>query len=126
MIGTLDVLCAKSYPLGLWVRCKLATLAEANSRGNYRNFKESALARIFRLKLIVKFLLTILLPLTFVLEPFLEGRVPQNKGRVKIYPLFDIKTQIPVFVCFTNVSVNEVYAIDYIPNEGGSYYIFDR
>lgn len=40
--------------------------------------------------------------------------------------LYDIKTQIPSFVYISPASVNDVNAMDYIPYEIGSYYIFDR
>lgn len=43
-----------------------------------------------------------------------------------MHTLYDVKTQIPSFVHITTASVNDVNAMDNIPYEKGSYYIFDR
>ena len=43
-----------------------------------------------------------------------------------MHTLYDVKTQIPSFIYITTASVNDVNAMDHIPYERGSYYIFDR
>ena len=43
-----------------------------------------------------------------------------------MHTLCDVKTRIPSFVYITAASVNDVNAMDQIPYERGSYYIFDR
>jgi len=43
-----------------------------------------------------------------------------------MYTLYDVKTRIPSLVYITPASVNDVNAMDNIPYERGSYYIFDR
>lgn len=47
-------------------------------------------------------------------------------GGIKLPTLFDITTQIPAFVHITTATVNDVKATDYLVNEPGAYYIFDR
>jgi len=37
------------------------------------------------------------------------------KGRIIIYTLYDITTQIPLFVHITTASVNDLNALDVIP-----------
>jgi IS4 transposase len=43
-----------------------------------------------------------------------------------MHTLYDVKTQIPSFIHITTASVNDIQAMDQIPYEKGSYYIFDR
>ena len=50
----------------------------------------------------------------------------KHKGGIKIHTLYDIETQIPTFFHITEAKVNDVNAMDEIPYESGSYYIFDR
>jgi IS4 transposase len=43
-----------------------------------------------------------------------------------MHTLYDVKTKIPSFVYISAASVKDVNAMDLIPYERGSYYIFDR
>ena len=43
-----------------------------------------------------------------------------------MHTLYDIKTQIPSFIYISTAIVNDINAMDHIPYERGSYYIFDR
>ncbi len=60
------------------------------------------------------------------LSVFWWAEFRKKKGGVKMYTLYDVKTQIPSFVHITAASVNDVNAMDNIPYEKGSYYIFDK
>lgn len=60
------------------------------------------------------------------LKVFWWARFRKHKGGVKIHTLYDIETQIPAFFHITEAKVNDVNAMDEIPYESGSYYIFDR
>ena len=44
---------------------------------------------------------------------------------IKIHTLYDIETQIPTLFHITSAKVNDVNAMDVIPCEIGSYYVFD-
>ncbi len=44
----------------------------------------------------------------------------------RYHTLYDIETQIPTFFHITSAKVNDVNAMDVIPYEIGSYYVFDR
>ena len=43
-----------------------------------------------------------------------------------MHTLFDVEAGIPTFACITEARVNDINAMDEIPYETGSYYIFDR
>ena len=60
------------------------------------------------------------------LSVFWWAEFRRAKGGVKMHTLYDVKTRIPSFVYITSASVNDVNAMDHIPYERGSYYIFDR
>lgn len=45
---------------------------------------------------------------------------------MKVHTLYDVETQIPTFFHITTASVHDSKAMEYIPYESGSYYVFDR
>lgn len=49
-----------------------------------------------------------------------------HKEGIKIHTLYDVETQVPVFVHITEAKINDVKAMDVIPYESGSFYVFDR
>ena len=49
-----------------------------------------------------------------------------HKGGVKIHTLYDVETQVPAFIHITEAKINDVKAMDVIPYESGSFYVFDR
>lgn len=49
-----------------------------------------------------------------------------HKGGIKIHTLYDVETQVPAFVHITEAKINDVKAMDVIPYESGSFYVFDR
>lgn len=60
------------------------------------------------------------------LAVFWWAKFRKKKGGVKIHTLYDVETQIPTFFHITTASVHDSKAMDVIPYEQGSYYIFDR
>lgn len=60
------------------------------------------------------------------LNVFWWAKFRKTKGGIKLHTLFEITTQIPVFVHVTAATVNDVNAMDVIPYESFAYYIFDR
>ena len=57
---------------------------------------------------------------------FLGANFRTHKGGVKIHTLYDVETQVPVFIHITEAKINDVRAMDVIPYEYGSFYVFDR
>ena len=50
----------------------------------------------------------------------------KKKVGIKVHTLYDVETQIPAFFHITTASVHDMNAMDVIPYEQGSYYIFNR
>lgn len=50
----------------------------------------------------------------------------KHKGGIKVHTLYDVETQVPTFIHVTEAKVNDIKAMDAIPYESGSYYVFDR
>jgi hypothetical protein len=137
LIVALDAHKAKSYHLGLGPGVNLPTLARANIRRNYRICEEFAYHLIdyarrvcacndFEIKVDGNIYAFDSTTIDLCLNLFWRAEFRKAKGGVKMHTLFDVKTQIPSFVYITTASVNDVNAMDFIPYERGSYYIFDR
>ena len=50
----------------------------------------------------------------------------KKKGGIKVHTLFDVEAGVSTFAYITEAKVHDVKAMDAIPYEAGSYYIFDR
>ena len=61
-----------------------------------------------------------------MLECILLAHFRKTKAGIKLHTLFDINTQIPVFIHITEANVHDVNAMDVIDYEPFAYYIFDR
>ena len=53
-------------------------------------------------------------------------RKHQRKGGIKVHTMYDLETSIPTFFHITEARVNDMNAMDAIPYEEDSFYIFDR
>lgn len=137
LIVALEAHKAKSYHLGLGTSVKLATLARANIRRNYKLYEEFAYHLIdyarrvcscdeFEVKVDGNVYAFDSTTIDLCLSVFWWAEFRKAKGGVKMHTLYDVKTQIPSFIYITTASVNDVNAMDLIPYERGSYYIFDR
>ena len=125
----------KSYHLGFGKHVTKSNLAKANQNRDYHIFEDFAYflvneARrkgavdIFKLGgNIYAFDST---TIDLCLDVFWWAKFRKYKGGIKIHTLYDIETQIPTFFHVTNAKVNDVNAMDVIPYEIGSYYVFDR
>lgn len=60
------------------------------------------------------------------LSLFEWAKFRKKKGGIKVHTLFDIEVGVPTFAYITEAKVNDINAMDEIPYEVGSYYIFDR
>lgn len=61
-----------------------------------------------------------------MLECILLAHFRKTKAGIKLHTLFDINTQIPVFIHITEANVHDVNAMDVIDYEPFAYYVFDR
>lgn len=137
LIVAIDAHKAKSYHLGLGSNVTLSTLAKANIRRNYKIYEEFACHLIeyarrvcvctdFEVKVDGNVYAFDSTTIDLCLSVFWWAEFRKAKGGIKMHTLYDVKTQIPSFVYITTASVNDVNAMDQIPYEKGSYYIFDR
>jgi hypothetical protein len=128
---------SKAYHLGFGRCVNLSTIARANASRDYRIFEEFAMyiiAYARRIRADVEFEVETKgniyafdsSTISLCLSVFWWATYKQNKGALKIHTLLDVKTQIPCFMLVTPASTNDIKAMEYIPYEAGSYYIFDR
>ena len=125
----------KCYHLGFGKHVTKSNLAKANQNRDCRIFEEFAyflvaearskqITDIFKLGgSIYAFDST---TIDLCLSVFWWAKFRKHKGGIKIHMLYDIETQVPAFFHITEAAVNDVRAMDEIPYEPGSYYIFDR
>jgi hypothetical protein len=60
------------------------------------------------------------------LSVFCWAHFRKTKAGIKLHTLFDVNTQIPVFIHITEANIHDVNAMDVIDYEPLAYYIFDR
>ena len=60
------------------------------------------------------------------LSVFWWAKFRKKKGGIKVHTLYDVETQIPASFHIIEASVHDSKAMNEIPYESGSYYIFDR
>ena len=137
LIVALDAHKAKSYHLGFGLNVTRPTLARANIRRNYKLYEEFACHLIdyarkvcvcsdFEVNVDGNVYAFDSTTIDLCLSVFWWAEFRKAKGGIKMHTLYDVKTQIPSFIYITSASVNDVKAMDQIPYERGSYYIFDR
>lgn len=125
----------KSYHLGFGKNVSLSNLSKANEKRIYLIFEEFAnhLITMARQKSknidfeiqgkIYAFDST---TIDLCLSVFWWAHFRKTKAGIKLHTLFDITTQIPAFIHFSEADVHDVNAMDYIVYEPYAYYIFDR
>ena len=125
---------SKCYHLGVGKHVSKSNLAKAKEQRDYHIFEEFAYCMIEQVK--QKF--TNNTPTTvdiyafdsttidLCLTLFNWAKFRKAKGGIKVHTLFDIATGIPTFVYITEAKVNDINAMDEIPYQAGSFYIFDR
>ena len=125
----------KCYHLGFGKHVTKSNLAKANQNRDCRIFEEFAYflvaeARSKRITDIFKLGGSVYAfdstTIDLCLSVFWWAKFRKRKGGIKIHTLYDIETQVPAFFHITEAAVNDVRAMDEIPYEPGSYYIFDR
>jgi len=125
----------KAYHLGWGKAATRSNLAKANQNRDYRIFEEFAYRMVAEAQ---KCRATEIFTLggnvyafdsttiDLCLNVFEWALFRKRKGGIKIHTLYDIETQIPTFFHITTAKLNDVVAMDVIPYEPDSFYIFDR
>lgn len=126
---------SKAYHLGFGRHAAESTLADANTKRDYRIFEEFAykviskaqgcrIVDIFKLNGDVYAFDSTTVDLC--LSTFEWALFRKRKGGIKMHTLYDLETQIPTFFHITPARVHDTKAMDVIPYEENSFYIFDR
>lgn len=135
LVVALDAHQKKSYHLGFGRHVTRSNLAKANKNRDSRIFEAFAYymveqAGIKRKTDIFKLGGNVYAfdstTIDLCLSVFWWAKFRKKKGGIKVHTLYDIETQIPTFFHLTTASVHDSKAMDEIPYEIGSYYIFDR
>lgn len=135
LITILEAHSSKCYHLGLGKNISKTNLAYANQNRDCRIFEEFAYYMIAEAREKRKTKIFDIggnvyafdsTTIDLCLAVFWWAKFRKRKGGIKVHTLYDIETQIPTFFHITTASVNDVKAMDVIPYEQGSYYVFDR
>jgi hypothetical protein len=126
----------KSYHLGFGKGAiARSTLEYANAHRDYRIFEEFAylmidLAQSKRIdrEFVIngKFYAFDSTTIDLCLSLYEWARFRKTKGGIKVHTLFDVVTQIPVYIHITEAKVHDMKAMDEIPYEPYAFYIFDK
>lgn len=126
---------SKCYHLGVGKHVSRSNLSKANEQREYRIFEEFAYYIIDEARRkranqkfgfdgnVYAFDST---TIDLCLSLFQWAKFRKAKGGIKVHTLFDVQAGVPTFVTITEAKVHDVNAMDDIPYEKGSYYIFDR
>ena len=135
LIVALEAHHSKCYHLGMGKNVSKSSLARANQDRDYRIFEEFAFylvsevqskscVDIFKLDGNVYAFDSTTIDLC--LAVFWWAKFRKKKGGIKVHTLYDVETQIPTLFHITTASTHDSKAMNEIPYETGSYYIFDR
>jgi len=135
LIVAIDAHSRKTYHLGFGKSVTRSNLAKANENRSSKIFEEYSYHLItvarrkrandnFEIKGKVYAFDSSTIDLC--LSVFWWAKFRKAKAGIKLHTLYDITTQIPAFIHITEAKVNDVNAMDLIPYESESYYIFDR
>lgn len=126
---------SKLYHLGIGKSISRSNLSKANEQRDYRIFEDFAyymIAEARRKREIDKFGLDGNVyafdstTIDLCLSLFTWAKFRKKKGGIKVHTMFDVQAGVPTFAYITEAKVNDINAMDEIPYEKGSYYIFDR
>lgn len=135
LIVTIQAHHHKSYHLGLGKNVTKSNLAKANEKRTSKIFETFAyhlidIARRKRMnedfEIKGKIYAFDSSTIDLCLSVFWWAKFRKTKSGIKLHTLYEITTQIPVFIHITSATVNDMNAMDVIPYENRAYYIFDR
>ena len=126
---------SKAYHLGFGRHAAKSTLADANTKRDYRIFEEFAykvISEAQRCRIVDIFKLNGNVyafdstTVDLCLSTFEWALFRKRKGGIKMHTLYNLETQISTFFHITPARVHDTKAMDVIPYEENSFYIFDR
>ena len=135
LITILDVHSNKCFHMGMGKNVSKTNLAYANQNRDCKIFEEFAYFMISEAREKRKTKIFDIggnvytfdsTTIDLCLAVFWWAKFRKKKVGIKVHTLYDVETQIPAFFHITTASVHDMNAMDVIPYEQGSYYIFDR
>ena len=135
VVVVLDAFHSRCYHLGMGKNVTKSNLAKANVKRTYKIFEEFAthVIAVARSKLTErKFDIEGRVyafdssTIDLCLRLFSWANFRTHKAGIKIHVLHDVETQIPSFIYISEAKLGDVNAMDEIPYEVGSIYVFDR
>lgn len=128
----------KLYHLGVGPTVSISTLARANEKRSYKIYEDLAMLLIKEAKQLYvdddKLDINLkgnvfaidATTIDLCLSTFYWASFRSTKAGIKLHTQLDLKTAIPEFILFTNASIHDVNALDFVSFEANSYYIMDR
>lgn len=127
----------RRYHCGIRGPVSRSTLADANEQRDYRIFMDTALAMIAaaRLELPVDVDLIRLKAEAYAIDSttidlclklFPWARFRRRKGGIKAHTMFDLRTELPVFLCVSHAKTHDLWMLDQIIPQAGAFYVLDR
>ena len=126
---------SKAYHLGFGKHAAKSTLADANTKRDYRIFEVFAykvVAEALQCRIVDIFNLNgnvytfDFTTVDLCLSSFEWALFRKRKGGTKMHTLYNLETQIPTFFHITPARVHYTKAMDVIPYEENSFHILDR
>lgn len=136
-VSCLRAIGPRRYHCGIRGVVSRSTLADANEQRDHRIFVDTALAMINsarlelpvdadlrRLKARVYAIDSTTIDLCLKLFPWAHFR--RRKGGIKAHTLFDLCTDIPVFLRVSHAKTHDLWMLDQIMPQPGAFYVLDR
>ncbi len=127
----------RRYHCGIRGPVSRSTLADANEQRDYRIFMDTALAMIAaarlevptdadlsRLDANVYAIDSTTIDLCLKLFPWAHFR--RRKGGIKAHTMFDLRTELPVFLWISHAKTHDLWMLDQITPQAGAFYVLDR
>lgn len=134
----INAIANKSYHLGFGKVVAVSTISRANENRSYKIYEEHAMLLIKEVKrlyvddnkLEIELKENVFAidatTIDLCLSTFFWATFRTTKAGIKLHTQIDLKTAIPEFILFSNASVHDVNALDFISFEANSFYIMDK
>ena len=129
---------SKMYHLGIGNVVSVSTITRANETRSFQIYQDLALLLIKEAKQLYRnddglevhlkgnvFAIDAT-TIDLCLSTFYWATFRSTKAGIKLHTQIDLKTNIPEFILFSNASVHDVNALDFIRFEANSFYVMDR
>ncbi len=129
---------AKMYHIGIGEVVAVSTITRANENRSFKIYEDLAMMLIGEAKKLYVNEKELEIPIhsnvfaidattiDLCLSTYYWATFRSTKAGIKLHTQIDLKTAIPEFILFSNASVHDVNALDFIRFESNSFYIMDR